>query len=115
MKTEPNKAPEPATTDTLNEQKKSPSAGFHIGAWLGFPLYAGLFVLAAISAAGAPGANHSALSWNSIAWLVPMLGCLVSIIAITQSRSWIGRSLGAIPLIGYLAVIGYLIAWTHNH
>jgi hypothetical protein len=97
------------------EQSKKPSIVLHVCAWLGFPAYACLFVLAAISAAGAPGANHSAASWNSIAWLWPIAGVVVSIVAIAKSSSWIARVFAAIPLIGYLALIAYLASWKHAH
>jgi hypothetical protein len=103
-----------ATLPISSEQKERPSVAFHICAWLGFPAYGALFALAAISAAGSPGANHNASSWNSIAWLWPIAGASVSIIAVAKSSSWIRRIFGAIPLVGYLAVIGYLISWTHS-
>lgn len=96
---------------TPSNEKKRPSMTLHVCAWLGFPIYAGLFILAAISAAGAPGANHGAASWNSMAWLFPTAGAIVSAIAVAKSSSWAGRVLAAIPLLGYLALIGYLVSW----
>jgi len=97
------------------ESRESSSVVLHVCAWLGFPVYGALFVLAAVSAAGAPGANHSASAWNSIAWLWPIGGTVVSGVAIVKSRSWPGRFSGAVPLVGYLAVIAYLVSWKLAH
>ena len=103
----------PASTPEVNSNVSA--AASQVCAWLGLPIYAGLFFLAAVSAAGAPGPNHGAQFWNSILMLWPLAGAVVSIVAIAKSKRWIGRLTAAIPLLGYLAVISNLIAWKLAH